>query len=83
MKYLARGLLLLLVAVPLLAAGAVWLCLQGKTLVVREVRFTLDMARAISQGVRESDFMPDVADLPEFMSQAEFEHRFGGVDGPG
>lgn len=43
----------------------------------------LELARAISKGVRESDFMPDAADLPEFMSQQEFDRRFGGVDGPG
>lgn len=27
--------------------------------------------------------MPDVSDLPEFMSEAVFEQRYGGVDGTG
>ena len=27
--------------------------------------------------------MPDVADLPEFMPEAEFKRRYGGIDGPG
>lgn len=29
----------------------------------------------------EIDFMPQTADLPEFMSQAEFKRRFGGLQG--
>jgi hypothetical protein len=41
------------------------------------------LAQAIAAGVAESDFMPDVADLPEFMSEAEFKRRYGGIDGPG
>ena len=43
----------------------------------------LALARAIAAGVQESAFMPDVADLPEFMSEAEFNRRYGGVDGVG
>lgn len=39
------------------------------------------LAQALARGVREADFMPAIADLPEFMSQAEFERRFGGVGG--
>lgn len=41
------------------------------------------LARAIAAGVRESDFMPDVSDLPEFMAEAEFKRRFGGIGGAG
>jgi hypothetical protein len=41
------------------------------------------LARALASGVKESDFMPDVADLPEFLPEAEFVRRFGGLDGPG
>jgi hypothetical protein len=37
------------------------------------------LAQAIASGVKESDFMPDVADLPEFMPEAEFKRRYGGV----
>ena len=29
----------------------------------------------------ESDFMPETADLPEFMQEAEFQRRFGGLQG--
>lgn len=38
------------------------------------------IGRVAAAGLRESDLMPDVRDLPESMSQAEFERRFGGVD---
>jgi hypothetical protein len=41
------------------------------------------LAQAIASGVKESDFMPNVADLPEFMPEAEFKRRYGGIDGPG
>jgi hypothetical protein len=27
--------------------------------------------------------MPDVSDLPEFMAEAEFKRRFGGIGGAG
>lgn len=33
-------------------------------------------------GLREPDIMPRVADLPEFMPEAEFKRRFGGVGAP-
>jgi hypothetical protein len=36
----------------------------------------------LAQGVRESDFMPDVADLPEFLGRKEFLATYGGVDAP-
>jgi hypothetical protein len=42
-----------------------------------------ELARSIAAGVEESDFMPDVADLPEHMPEAEFKRRYGGVDGAG
>jgi hypothetical protein len=41
------------------------------------------LAQAIASGVSESDFMPDVADLPEFMPEAEFTRRYGGIGSPG
>lgn len=40
------------------------------------------LARTIAAGVREGDFMPDVADLPEFMQEAEFRRRYGGIGAP-
>ena len=41
------------------------------------------LARALAAGVKESDFMPDVSDLPEFMQEPEFKRRYGGVGGAG
>jgi hypothetical protein len=41
------------------------------------------LAQALASGVKESDFMPDVADLPEFMPEPEFKRRYGGIGGPG
>ena len=35
----------------------------------------------VGAGINESDLMPATADLPEFMPEAEFKRRFGGVDG--
>jgi hypothetical protein len=36
----------------------------------------------LAGGVQEADFMPPVADLPEFMNEADFARRFGGVGQP-
>lgn len=45
-----------------------------------------DAARRIQQrlgeGVREADFMPSTEGLPEFMAEAEFKQRFGGIGEP-
>jgi uncharacterized protein YfiM (DUF2279 family) len=41
------------------------------------------LARALASGVKESDFMPDVADLPEFIPEADFTRRYGGIGGSG
>ena len=35
----------------------------------------------LAAGIDEKDIMPRTADLPEFMQEAEFKRRFGGVDG--
>lgn len=40
------------------------------------------LAQAVASGIRENELMPPIADLPEFLSAAEFERRFGGVDDP-
>jgi hypothetical protein len=40
------------------------------------------LARALSSPLKESDFMPDVSDLPEFMAEPEFNRRYGGVGAP-
>jgi hypothetical protein len=39
------------------------------------------LAQKLSAGVSESDLMPATQDLPEFMPEAEFKRRYGGVDG--
>lgn len=36
----------------------------------------------LAAGVAESDFMPPVADLPEFLQQQEFGRRYGGPGAP-
>lgn len=45
-----------------------------------------DAARRLQQriaaGIAEADVMPASADLPEFLPEAEFVRRFGGVGGP-
>lgn len=36
----------------------------------------------LSKGVTDEDFMPGVADLPEFLNEAEFKATYGGVGSP-
>ncbi len=36
----------------------------------------------VAAGLKDSDLMPLWSDLPEFMSEAEFKRRFGGIDAP-
>lgn len=36
----------------------------------------------LSRGVTDEDFMPGVADLPEFLSEAEFKATYGGIGAP-
>jgi hypothetical protein len=43
----------------------------------------LQLQAAMGAGLKERDFMPDVADLPEFMREADFIRRYGGVGAPG
>ena len=40
------------------------------------------LQRRVMGGIREADLMPEVADLPEYMPEAEFKRRFGGVGAP-
>jgi hypothetical protein len=35
----------------------------------------------VGAGVREADILPRVSDLPEFMPEAEFKRRYGGIGG--
>ncbi len=40
------------------------------------------LQQKLSTGISEKDIMPATQDLPEFMPEAEFKRRFGGVDAP-
>ena len=40
------------------------------------------LQKKLREGITERDLMPITADLPEFMPEAEFQRRFGGIDGP-
>lgn len=40
------------------------------------------LQQRLSAGVRERDLMPETDDLPEFMPEAEFKRRFGGIGAP-
>ena len=42
----------------------------------------LRLQAALASGVREADFMPHAADLPESMPEPEFKRRFGGIGTP-
>jgi hypothetical protein len=40
------------------------------------------LQQRLSAGVNQKAIMPGTEDLPEFMSEAEFKRRFGGIDEP-
>ncbi|KIO50069.1 hypothetical protein [Nitrosospira sp. NpAV] len=40
------------------------------------------LQRRVASGLKDSDLMPVWSDLPEFMAEAEFKRRFGGIDAP-
>lgn len=42
----------------------------------------LKLQRQVAAGIRDSDILPRVADLPEFMPETEFKKRFGGIGSP-
>lgn len=53
-------------------------------------RFGLAVMRApeqlqqrIAAGLSEQDLLPDLSDLPEYLTEAEFRQRYGAVDAPG
>lgn len=52
-------------------------------LAARSERAARGLQRAFAAGVALADLMPPGTDLPEGMSDAELEARFGGVGGPG
>jgi hypothetical protein len=51
-----------------------------------EAVHSADSARKLQQrvaaGIVDRDVIPITEDLPEYISEAEFKRRFGGVDGP-
>ncbi len=40
------------------------------------------LQQVLARGLRETDLIPDVRDLPEFMAEPEFLKRFGGIGAP-
>ncbi|MDE2366569.1 MAG: hypothetical protein KGM95_06500 [Betaproteobacteria bacterium] len=40
------------------------------------------LQRRVASGLEDGDLMPRWSDLPEFMPEAEFKRRFGGIDAP-
>ncbi len=42
----------------------------------------LKLQRIVNAGVTDKDLMPPFADLPEFMPEAEFKRRYGGIGAP-
>lgn len=51
-------------------------------LAVNNNESALKLQRQVAAGIRDSDILPRVADLPEFMPETEFRKRFGGIDSP-
>lgn len=47
-----------------------------------DTRSAAALQARIAAGVAESDLLPRIDDLPENMPEAEFNRRFGGVNGP-
>lgn len=41
------------------------------------------LQKRLDAGLRDTDLLPKVQDLPELLQDAEFQRRFGGVDGAG
>ena len=48
----------------------------------RAVREPVRLQAALAGPLREFDLMPDVSDLPEFLPDAEFRQRYGGIGAP-
>lgn len=51
----------------------------GTRLGERAIREALRLQEQLAQGVTESDLLPNVSDLPEALSAAQFQARFGSV----
>ncbi|WP_397534806.1 hypothetical protein [Roseateles sp.] len=46
------------------------------------MREPAQLQHRMAAGVREHELLPDLSDLPEYLSEAEFRRRYGGVDAP-
>lgn len=46
------------------------------------VRDPQRLQQRLAQGLSDHDLLPDVSDLPEYLSEAEFRRRYGAVDAP-
>lgn len=54
----------------------------GTRLGQQALRHPQALQARLAQGVRESDLLPDVRDLPESLRETDFKRRYGGVDAP-
>jgi hypothetical protein len=46
------------------------------------VQSAAKLQERLATGATERDFMPDAADLPDFLPEAEFKRRYGGIGAP-
>jgi hypothetical protein len=54
----------------------------GSRLGLLAVSEPLRLQQRLAAGLQERDLLPDVSDLPEYLSEAEFRQRYGGIDAP-
>lgn len=55
----------------------------GTRLGERAVRAPAELQARLAHGIVESELLPDISDLPEFLSADEFAKRYGSVGAPG
>jgi hypothetical protein len=48
----------------------------------RAVRHAARLQSQLAGGIAESDLLPDISDLPEFLSAQQFRQRYGSVGSP-
>ena len=54
----------------------------GSRLGLRAVRQPQQLQTRLAVGVNEAELLPDIRDLPESLSEAEFKRRYGSLDAP-
>ncbi|MET0211247.1 MAG: hypothetical protein ABW220_19550 [Burkholderiaceae bacterium] len=57
--------------------------LAGKRLGLMAIQDPARLQRLAAVEVQDSDYMPSVEDLPEFLTEAQVQAEFGGAGGPG